>query len=161
MMGDMRVDYDKSSITFVGGSDIVDHPGSFKKFEVEITPDSADSAFEKSTVKATIDLTSVTSDPGVTGHMLKADFFDTENHPEAVFESTGITKTGAGMYDIAGNMTIKGVTKPAVFKAVVSSAGMTAKYDLPRRDFGVGNDSYGNKLLDELVPVTIDIVFAS
>ena len=126
-----------------------------------MTPDATDPAdFTKATVEVMIDVTSIYSDSnGLTGHLQKEDFFDVANHPEATFTSTQIVKTGDRTYDITGDLMIKGVTKTVTFSATVSDSTIVATYDLPRRDFGIGNDHYGDKLLDEQVPVTVTLVF--
>lgn len=149
-----------SSITFVGKSNIINHEGSFKTFSILLTPDSAAADdFEKAKLTATVDTASVESDPGVTAHMQREDFFDSVNYPKATFESTKITSTGQNTYDMEGNLTIKGITKTAVFKITMNADSMEATYDLPRRDFTIGNDSYGDKLLEPIVPLSIMMKF--
>lgn len=157
----MEIDYDQSYISFVGGSDIVDHESEFEKFAVVITPDAAAPAdFTKATVVATIDLTSVKTDAdGLNGHMQKADFFDTATYPEATFTSTSITEDGEGHYDITGDFTLKGVTKPLTLEAELTDSYLLATGEIPRKEFGVGNDTYGQKLIDETVPLEAKLVF--
>ncbi len=156
------VDLTQSSITFVGGSDIIDHDGGFNTFTVTITPDATTpSDFTKASVEATIDVASVYTDSnGLTGHLQREDFFDVANHPQVTFTSTEIVKTGDTSYDITGDLTVKGVTKQVTFDAEVSDTAVVAMLDLPRRDFGIGNDHYGDKLLDETVPVIVTATFA-
>lgn len=156
-----NVDASGSTIVFMGGSNIVNHDGGFRSFTATVTPDVTDpSDFTKATVTANINVASVYSDSnGLTGHLQKEDFFDVANHPEATFTSTEIVKTGDSTYDITGDLTVKGVTQSATFSATVSDASVVATYDLPRRDFGIGNDHYGDKLLNETVPVTVTLVF--
>lgn len=155
------VDAENSQITFKGNSNIIDHDGEFETFTVTVTPDSATPAdFQKATISAEIDMTSVTTDSdGLTGHLQKEDFFDVMNHPKATFESTSILQNADGTYDVMGNLTIKGITKTATFKTTVSDDGLTTTYDLPRKDFNVGNDAYGDKLLEDIVPVTVTVKF--
>ncbi|MBM3231344.1 YceI family protein, partial [Candidatus Peregrinibacteria bacterium] len=63
------------TITFVGKSSIVDHPGHFMKFTIATTPAAA---FEETSITATIDLTSVMTDSqGLDGHLQREDFFNT------------------------------------------------------------------------------------
>lgn len=50
-------------------------------------------------------------------HLRTADFFDTDKYPEMVFRSGKITRHGDREGDIAGELTLCGVTKPVVFKA--------------------------------------------
>jgi polyisoprenoid-binding protein YceI len=147
----------EEAITFVGKSSIVDHPGHFMKFTIEAT---SAPAFEETSITATIDLTSVMTDSkGLDGHLQREDFFNTAVHPTATFTSKSITKNADGTYTISGDMTIKGVTKPATFTATVEGDMVRAHYDLPRQDFGVGNDSYGNKILDPLIPVDVRYIW--
>lgn len=158
------VDTAKSSITFVGKSSIVDHPGRFERFTATLTPDAATPAdLSKASFKATIDLTSVKTDSeGLDGHMQKEDFFDTAKFPEATFVSTGITaepEDGVNHYDITGDLTIKGVTKSITAEALITDEGLTATFELPRKEYGVAKDSYKDKLLAETVPVTVTLVF--
>lgn len=149
----------ESSITFTGKSNIINHEGHFERFTTDIerdatTPDD----LTKAALTVTIDMTSVQSDPGVTGHMQKEDFFDVAQYPEATFSTTSITAgTTPGEYVLNGDITIKGVTKQVSINATVDGDMLTAHYDLPRKDFGVGNDSYGDKLLEEIVPVDITL----
>jgi polyisoprenoid-binding protein YceI len=157
----VTVDKEQSTLTFVGGSSVIDHEGSFEDFDVVITPSATDPAdFTQAQVAVTIDTTSITSDSEMlTGHLNKEDFFDTTNYPTATFTSTSIDSAGDNMYKITGDLVLKGQTKTATFDATVTDDGMTVHYDLPRKDFGIGNDSYGDKLLDETVPVDGTIVF--
>lgn len=140
----------ESSLTFVGGSSIIDHPGGFADFTVEVG-DSSNLA--GSTLEAVVNVESIYSDSnGLTGHLKREDFFDTANYPTATFTSTSITGDDSG-YDIVGDLTIKGITKSIVMNATMEGNVLTAEFDLPRKEFGIGNDSYGDKLLDEFVPV--------
>ena len=45
-------------------------------------------------------------------HVLSAEFFDAENHPEITFESTALDVTDEGAASVTGELTIKGITKP-------------------------------------------------
>lgn len=144
-----------SSLTFVGGSSILDHDGGFADFTVDVG-NSDD--LVNSTVTATVDLTSVYTDSeGLTGHLQKEEFFDVENYPEATFTSTEVIEKGENTYDIVGDLTIKGVTKSIIMNATLEDDVFTANFEIPRKEYGIGNDSYGDKLLDEFVPVTATV----
>lgn len=141
----------KSSLTFVGGSSVVDHDGGFAGFTLDLG-NSAD--LVNSTVTASIAMESVYTDSdGLTGHLKREDFFDTENYPVASFTSTEVISKGDNKYDIVGDLTLKGVTKSVVITATLDEGVFTGEFELPRKEFGVGNDSYGDKILDEFVPV--------
>jgi polyisoprenoid-binding protein YceI len=75
-------------------------------------------------------------------------WFDPEQFPTAHFESTSVTVDGNNA-TIAGNITIKGVTKPAVINAEFFAAGanpfnkretvsFTGKATIKRSEFGLG-----------------------
>lgn len=155
------VDEASSSISFVGESSLVDHPGVFHEFTVDLKTDATTpSDLTKAVLTVTVDITSVETDSkGLDGHLQKEDFFDTANHPTANFVSTSITPKSANMYTITGNMTAKGVTKTLSMDAEITDEGITSSFSFPRKEFGVGNDSYGDKLLAAQVPVTLSVVF--
>ncbi len=155
------IDKEQSVISFVGKSNIINHEGKFMEYTAQITLDAAEPAnLERAKISADIDLTSVVTDAGgLNGHLQKADFFATEEYPKATFTSTSIVRKDGNQYDITGDLTIKGVTKSITFPAEITDAYMTAHYDLPRKDFGIGNDNYGDKLLEETVPVDVKLVF--
>jgi polyisoprenoid-binding protein YceI len=158
----VAIDKSQSVISFTGKSSIVNHEGKFETFDATVTPDATTpSDFTKAKITATIDVASaVTDSEMLDGHLEKADFFDVAQYPEATFVSTSIVSKGGNAYDVTGNLTVKGQTKPVTIEAVVTDAYITGTFDMPRKDFGVGNDSYGNKLLDEQVPVSLKLVFA-
>ncbi|MBP9850873.1 MAG: YceI family protein [Candidatus Peribacteraceae bacterium] len=162
--GELRqIDKSKSVISFVGKSDVINHEGKFNEYSATVTLDEETPAdLEKATIAAEIDITSVVIDAaGLQDHLLKDDFFATETYPTATFASTSIVSKGGNMYDISGDLTIKGVTKSITFTAEITDDYLTAQYDLPRAEFGIGNDTYGQKLLEPTVPVDIKLVFQS
>ncbi|RVT94259.1 YceI family protein [Sphingomonas crocodyli] len=103
-------------------------------------------------------------------HLKAADFFDATKFPTAHFESTSVKVNGTKAV-IAGNLTIKGVTKPVVLdtkfvgagkmfnpmtKATTEQVGFEATTTIKRSDFGV---SYGVPLVPDAVPLTISVAF--
>jgi len=161
MLGKLEVDYANSTITFEGNSTIIDHTGSFEKFTVTIDQDDIDpSDLTKAVFAVEIDLSSVKTDTdGLTAHLMREDFFNVAKFPKATFRSTNVTKIGTDRYSITGNMTIKGTTRPLLMNAAITRGGLESAFMLLRKEYGVGNDSYGNKLLDEEVPVKVNIRF--
>jgi len=159
--GVKEIDKEQSVISFVGGSTIIDHEGKFNSYDAHIMLDEGNPAdLEKASIMATVDLTSAVTDAeGVNGHLQKADFFDTAQYPVATFESSSITSKGGNLYQVRGFLTVKGQSKTIDFEAEITDDYLTATYDFPRKEFGVGNDTYGQKLLDETVPVEVKLVF--
>lgn len=155
------VDMETSTLTFVGKSSIVDHPGSFKKFTVKVTPSTSAAAdFTKAKVEVSIDLTSVsTGIGGLDKHLQAEDFFDAANHPQGTFVSKSIVSKGGDMYAVTGDLTIKGITAEATMDTEITDEMMTVKYEIPRDTFQIGKDSYGEKLLADTVPLEAMVMF--
>ncbi len=160
--GELRpIDKSQSVIAFEGKSDVVNHTGKFPNYEASVTLDKDEPAnLEKATIAVEIDIATVEVDaPGLQGHFQKADFFDVANHPKATFASTKVVSKGGNQYEITGDLTIKGTTKSVTFMAEITDDYLTAHYELPRQEFGIGNDTYGQKLLATTVPVDVKLVF--
>jgi len=56
-------------------------------------------------------------------HLKSADFFDAETYPTIDFKSTLIEKDGDD-YEVTGDLTIKGVTKPVTFEVEFGGKGV-------------------------------------
>ncbi|MBY8881225.1 YceI family protein [Actinacidiphila acidipaludis] len=75
-------------------------------------------------------------------HLRSGDFFDAEAHPEVVFTARSVTPAGADTVEVAGDLTIRGTSRPLTFTARLTDAGpdaVTLSADLPvrRLDFGM------------------------
>jgi len=117
---------------------------------------------------ATIDTNSVgTLNAALDKHLKSAEFLDTAKFPTATFKATKVTKTGDTTADIAGDLTLHGVTKPVVVQATFNQAGVNPldkKYQLgfagsakiKRSDFGI--KAYVPAVGDE-VTLTIEAEF--
>lgn len=80
-------------------------------------------------------------------HLRSADFFDVERFPTLTFVSTSVTPRGENAYDVAGDLTIHGVTRQVVLPASFLGAatdpwGQTklvfeAELVLNRKEFGL------------------------
>ena len=102
----------------------------------------------KAKVNATIDVKSISTRVEARDEHLKTDdFLDVANHPTMTFVSTSITPKGKGTYNMAGNLTIRGTTKPVVFELTqpagpvttrgATKIGASASGRINRKDFGV------------------------
>lgn len=92
-------------------------------------------------------------------HLRKVDYFHVEKFPTISFASSKISKTGtAGKYTVAGNLTMKGTTKPIEFDftATPTNNGFSFKgsFTINRRDFNVGGKSLP---LSDILIVNLDI----
>jgi polyisoprenoid-binding protein YceI len=106
--------------------------GHFGGVTGEIVLDPAD--LTKSSVKATIDTTTVDTGVPMRDTDLKSDhFFDVAKYPAMTFASKSITKSGDG-YSVTGDLTMHGVTKEVVL-AMDSPSGEVAMGKQTRRGF--------------------------
>ncbi len=118
--------------------------GKFTKFSGELV--TASDVLDSS-VTAEIDLASIeTGAEQRDAHLRSPDFFDTENHPQMTYRSTGIRRDG-GDFIVDGELTLKGVTRSVPLTLEVNGfgpdayggtrAGFTATAEINRQDFGV------------------------
>ncbi len=57
-------------------------------------------------------------DENLEAHLLSPEFFDAERHPDVRFETDEIRRTGDDV-EVAGRITIKGITKPATLSGSI------------------------------------------
>lgn len=128
--------------------------GSFNEFEGQFTFDEKNPS--KSSANMTIKIDSIdTNNDKRDDHLKSADFFDEDKHPTMTFKSTKATKVSGKKYKLVGDLTMKGVTKPATFDVEYlgtttgmtgkPTAGFTATAKVNRKDFGLN----WNKALDK------------
>ena len=80
-------------------------------------------------------------------HLRSADFFDVEKFGDLTFTSTRITRKGGENFEVAGNLTIHGVTKPVVLATTFlgkakdpwgnERVAFEAETTINRKDFGL------------------------
>ena len=81
-------------------------------------------------------------------HLRSGDFFNVEEYPEMTFASTGVTVTGENSAEVAGDLTILGVTQPVTLDVTLNGlgahpfngstvAGFSATTTISRSDFGM------------------------
>lgn len=102
--------------------------GSFKTFSGEAV--TTGSEFENAEINFSLHVNSIdTNQEQRDAHLKSADFFEAEKYPDILFRSTSFTKVSDGEYKLAGDLTMKGVTKPVELRAEYG---------------GSANDGYGN-----------------
>lgn len=85
--------------------------GQFTEFDGTGHLDGADPS--KSTVSLTIQAASInTHNEKRDAHLRSNDFLDIPNHPEITFVSTAARRIDATTFELTGDLTIRGVTKP-------------------------------------------------
>ena len=85
--------------------------GRFESFSGTLNLDENNPA--ATTVEIQIDAASInTRDAQRDGHLKSPDFFNADVYPHLTFKSTGVTVTGDNTAKLAGDLTIRDVTKP-------------------------------------------------
>lgn len=123
-------------------------------------------------VEAQVEVDSIdTREPKRDAHLKSPDFFDVQKYPTMTFKSTGVTPAGAGRWKLAGQLTIRGVSRPVVFdvegpgepvKGPDGSLriGASATTRINRKDFGMTWNrtlDTGGLVLGEEVAITVDV----
>lgn len=126
---------------------------------------------ERARVRVTLDAASI--DTGVAPrdqHLRSADFLDAETYPQLIFTSTRVELTGDDSFNLHGELTIRGVTRPVVlaseFHGIVPNlqggrrAAFSAATEIDREDWGltwnVGLES-GGWLVSKQLKIEIDL----
>lgn len=119
--------------------------GSFKLFDGSIENTKAD--FSDAKINFTVDVNSLNTDNDMRDKHLKSDdFFNAEKYPAMKFQSTSFTPVGGNKYKLAGNLTIRDVTKPVVFDVTYggtvnmmgkTKVGFKAKTTIDRFDYNL------------------------
>jgi polyisoprenoid-binding protein YceI len=170
--GTWKVDPIHSSVEFqVKHLGIANVKGQFKDFEgtLEVTPEGVKAS---GTVKvASVD----TREPQRDAHLRSADFFDAEQYPDITFSSTSVRPIDEDTFEIEGDFTIHGITRPLKLIATVEGTesdpegnarvGVSATAQINRSDhdmkfnmaLGSGNVVVGDKvrILIELSAVKV------
>jgi len=112
-----------------------------------------DRAAKTGSVDVSIDATSVNTGYALFNeHIRAADYFDTANHPTITFKSSKMTFKGDQPVSLAGDLTIKGVTRPVTlaithFKCQphpmlkVEACGANASTQVKRSEFNMGKNA--------------------
>lgn len=111
-----------------------------------------------------IDMTSITvtdlqggGKAKLEGHLKSDDFFGVETFPTATLVITDVKAKGDGNYDIKADLTIKGITNPVEFSAIVKPEGNAIKatadikVDRTLYDVRYGSGKFFNDLEDNMI----------
>jgi polyisoprenoid-binding protein YceI len=126
---------------------------------------------QNSWVDAQVDAASIdTREERRDNHLRSPDFFDAQNYPTLTFKSTKVEHTGGNEYNVTGDLTMHGVTRPVTFKAEylgqgknpwgLTAAGLSAKTKVNRKDWNLNwNQALeaGGWLVSDDVTIEIDL----
>ena len=110
-----KIDPAHSTIAFKVRHMLGTAKGKFTKFNGTIEVDREQP--EQSSVTVSIQAASI--DTGIAKrdeHLRTVDFFNVERFPDITFKSRKVTRTGANFGEIAGDLTMHGVTKPVTLR---------------------------------------------
>jgi polyisoprenoid-binding protein YceI len=147
LTGDYTLDPSHSRIGFVARHAMITKVrGSFNEFEGTAHLDGDNPT--KSTATVVLKASSIdTRNEQRDGHLRTNDFLDPENFPEITFVSTGVTQIDESTYKLAGDLTVKGVTKPIEIDFNFEGAakdpfgnlrvGFDGSVTINRKDYGI------------------------
>ena len=155
------------SITHMGISDVA---GLFNKFSASATANKAD--FSDAVFELSVEVPSINTQVEMRdNHLTSADFFEVETHPSMTFKSTSITKISKDEYKLAGNLTLRGITKSVTMdlwyrgtnvdaKTNKSTSGFQLTGIIKRSDFNIGS-KFPAPILSDDVTIKADGEFIS
>jgi polyisoprenoid-binding protein YceI len=123
-------------------------------------------------VEATIDAATIsTREPQRDKHLRSADFLDIKQYPVITFRSTRVIPRGEDGYKLAGDLTIRGITRDVILHVEsvtpeikdpdgMLRCGASAATRIKRQDFGLTWNAVlesGGFLVGDDVEITIDV----
>ncbi|GEO06506.1 hypothetical protein AAE02nite_41700 [Adhaeribacter aerolatus] len=151
-----KIDPAQSTMTWNGKKVTGEHNGTIKIASGELQADKnkvvgGNVLIDMNSI-VNLDVTDKDYNQKLVGHLKSDDFFSTEKHPNATFKLTKVTpvksaKASAANATVNGLLTIKGITQPVSFPAVVNVQGntITAKSDAVTLDRTKWDIRYGSK----------------
>lgn len=136
------IDYSRSQISIVSRQMNVPVETAFKKFTAQIAfnPERP----EASKARIDVDLNSLDlADPEMAETLRDRNWFDTKNHPAAVFTSTSVRALGGGRYEVRGPLSMKGRTQEVAASFIVRMSGagriLEGAFPIRRLQYNVGD----------------------
>jgi polyisoprenoid-binding protein YceI len=135
----------QSTIAFTSKQMSVPVDGKFEKFDAQISFDPKQPAASK--IAFTIDIGSaVIGDAETIRELRKPTWFDMAKFPTASFQSTSAKALGGGKFEVAGNLSIKGKSKPIAAIVQLAQKGDTTtvegNFAMKRLDFSIGDGEW-------------------
>ena len=143
--------------------------GSFEQFEGTLRMAPGDLAsLEAEAVVQTA--TIMTSNAGRDEHLRSGDFFLVDEHPTITFKSTGVRGVAGDSFTLAGDFTVRGVTRPVELQAEFLGSGkdpwgnekvaFEGRTTINRKDYGLNWNAAleaGGLLVSDEVEIVIEI----
>ena len=127
-----NVDKAHSSVTFnITHMMLSEVNGKFKKYDASFTSSKED--FSDAVFTLTADIASIDTDNSMRdGHLQGEKFFDAEKNPKLTFKSTSLKKLADKKFEMKGNLTMKGITKPATMMLTITGPITDARSGKPK-----------------------------
>ena len=140
-----QVDAAKSSVIAVSKQMGVPVEGKFRRFSAQVSFDPAKPADGRASIE--IDIASFDlGDADFNRETTKKEWFDAAKHPKATFVTTAIKPAGAGKFEAAGKLAIKGITRdvvaPVSFKAEGGQQVFEGVLPIKRLAFNIGEGEW-------------------
>ncbi|WP_353234636.1 YceI family protein [Diaphorobacter ruginosibacter] len=136
----------QSEIVFVSKQMGVPVEGRFKKFDAQVSFDAARLASSK--ISLTIDTGSASLSKEAEAELPKPVWFNVAKFPQATFHSTAIKSVGAGKYEVAGKLSIKGASQDVVIPVALAQNGATTtatgSFAIKRLTFKIGENEWAD-----------------
>ncbi len=143
--------------------------GQFGEFSGSLEQTSDD--FEGADVEFEADVNSIqTGNEDRDGHLKSEDFFKADEYPKLTFQSTSMEKTGENSYNLNGDLTIRGTTKPVSLDVTHggtvqdpygnTKAGFEISGTINRKEFGLEWDAVteaGSVVVGDKVTLQLDV----
>ncbi len=128
----LNVSYSIGRLNNIAGSFTLDPDPSKCQFDFTIKVDSLD-----------------TGNTARDGHLKGPDFFNARQFPTITFKSQSVASAGKDVYEVKGNLTLHGVSKPVTLKIEQTGmgpgmrggklAGLLTEFSIKRSDYGMTN----------------------
>ncbi|MDX6311199.1 MAG: hypothetical protein QOF44_663 [Streptomyces sp.] len=170
LTGDYTIDTTHSEIGFsVRHAMVTTVRGQFAEYDGKLHLDGSNPS--ASSAEVTIKVVSIdTNQEQRDGHLRTGDFFDAETHSEITFRSTSAEQVDEETYRLAGDLTIKGISKPVTIDFAFNGAakdlygnervGFEGSTTINRADWGLTYNAAletGGVLIGEKIKLNFDI----
>lgn len=136
----------QSEISFTSRQMGVPVDGKFKSFSAQVAFDPAKPA--SSSIAFTVDTGSADIGREANAEMPKAVWFNVAQFPKATFQSSSIKRLGATQYEVAGKLSIKGVSSDVVVPVTLAQNGATTvatgAFPIKRLAFRIGEKEWAD-----------------
>ncbi|WP_416424069.1 YceI family protein [Pseudomonas sp. App30] len=135
--------------------------GTFKRFVGSLSFDTEhpEAAHSRLVIElASIDAGSDTANT----ELRKPAWFDTTANPQATFESTATQALGDSRYQVTGNLTLRGITRPVTVPFHLKAEGGIGIFEgeltLKRSDFNIGKGEWADTVVSDDIAIKFRLV---